>query len=94
MIFKRNVPKDLRMRKGRVFIDEDILRNYPEDILAILAHFIVTRVEFLHCYGGFEYQGYSHLFEPCPPGCELPTYDFYLTRNWRGQVTTIDAVKQ
>lgn len=94
MLFKRKVPEDLMMRKGRVVINEDIIRRYPEDILAILANFVVVRAEYVYCHKAVEYQGYCHLFELCLEQFELPTYDFHITRNWRGKITTIEAIKQ
>ena len=94
MVYKKKIPVDLRRRKGRVLIHEDIINNNPEDMLIILSNFIVVRTEFNLIYPGIEWQGYCHLFEPITEGEVLPEYDFVLTRNWQGQVTNIEAIRK
>ena len=93
-IYKKKVPSDLRQRRGRTFIDEDFINQYPEDILSILAHFVVVRAEFDYCGRNVEYRGYCHLFEPISEGEELPEYSFFINKNWRGQITAIEAIRK
>jgi len=94
MLTIKRIPEDIRTRRGRVLIDAITLDKHPEDILSVLIHFIVVRAEHLYSSNKLEYQGYCHLFEPIPLGEEMPTYDFILTRNWRGQVATTQVTKQ
>ncbi len=91
-MFKDN--KTLRLRRGKVFIHEPYLNSNPDDILEILARFVVVRADNDFMRNGITYYGYSHLFETTTMGEETPEYDIILTRNWRGIVTTLRAVRR
>ena len=73
---------------------EPYVNDNPSDILDVLSHFVVVRSDNDFMRNGITYYGYSHLFESIEPGCEIPEYDIILTRNWRGIVTTIKAIKR
>jgi len=94
MIHERKTLSDLRQRQGRTFIDADFIDQHPEDILSILAHFLVVRAEFNHCSGNLEYQGYCHLFDPISKETRPPEYAFFINKNWRGEVTKIEAIRK
>lgn len=94
MLNNNRTPKDLRLRQGRVFIHGSIIDDNPADVLEILAHFVVVRADADFMLNGVFYLGYSHLFEVKEAGSEVPQYDIILTRNWRGQVTTLRASKR
>ena len=94
MIRNERIPKDLRQRQGKVFIHEPYINSNPDDILEILAHFVVVRADNDFMRNGITYYGYCHLFEINEHGCYIPEYDIILTRNWRGIVTSIRAVKR
>ena len=87
-------PKDLRERRGKVFIHGNVVDGNPNDVLEILAHFVVVRADADYMLDGIFYYGYSHLFEVTEHGCEPSQYDIILNRNWRGIVTSIRAVKR
>ena len=94
MILTKKTPKDLRLRRGRVLIDEITINTAPEDVLAILAHFVVIGAEYNFSYGSVEYRGYCHLFDKLKEGEVLPEYTFLFTQNWRKQITKVEAVRK
>lgn len=94
MLNSNRTPKDLRQRKGKVFIHAPYIDSSPNDILEILAHFVVVRIDVDFMRNGITYSGYSHLFDIIQSGEMHPQYDIILTRNWRGIVTTIKAIRR
>ena len=94
MPIKLKKPTDLRARRGKVKIFDDFINKNPKDMLAIFAHFLVVRAEYLFVFNAVEYQGYCHLFEPLFPGSEMPEYQFELTKDERGRITDIKAAKR
>ncbi len=94
MIRNERTPKDLRLRRGKVFLHEPYINSNPEDILTLLSHFVVVRADNDFMRNGVTYYGYSHLFETAEFGDEIDEYDIILNRNWRGICTSIRAIKR
>jgi len=93
---KEQKPKsDLLSRKGKIYIDDGVLRGNPDLILRSFQklEFFPSRVEFLFAQNRFEMIGYSPLFEAIPDYAVTPTYDIHFHTNEAGDIVGVSAVQ-
>ena len=78
----------MQLRYGRFTVTTHLIEDHPEEFSAILAQmqFIPMKVERLYSNYGFEYIGYSPMFEEIAEGMICPEYEMVLEKDENGDV--------
>lgn len=67
------IPDELEITSGNLIIDKSIK--------IIFQHFIPVEASHNYCNKTIKYVGYSDLFREVKEGCEIPEYEFMVTKS-------------
>ncbi len=70
-----------RLRRGRVFVNEDALCVDAAAASAFMSRIVVVKCDYNPCTLQLEYWGYSDDFDVCHPGLVVPEYEVIFTRS-------------
>jgi hypothetical protein len=72
---------NIQNRAGKFTLREDIVNNFPQDVMNIMSNCIITRCEFRWYSGHFEYEAVSPMFSEIESGQMMPEYEVIIAHD-------------